>query len=64
MRNETFELWPAAQAATPPFSYQPIMSRRLSFWRVREANGRAVGQAKTRAGARAAVRALYEGRAS
>jgi hypothetical protein len=62
VRDVSFELWPAADAASPPFRYDPIMSRRVAFWRVREANGRAIGQARTRAGARAAVLALYAAR--
>ncbi|MDP1873613.1 hypothetical protein [Phenylobacterium sp.] len=59
MRDESFTLTRAAGDARPPFTRQYIVGRRTAFWRIREASGRAVGMAPTRAGARAAVRALY-----
>jgi hypothetical protein len=62
LRNTSYELWPAAEGAQPPFAATPVMSRWVSFWRVLAGDGRAIGEAKTRAGARAAVRALYDAR--
>lgn len=60
MRNATFSLEPGAELARPPFRYDYVPARRSAFWRVREESGRAIGQALTRNGARAAVRHLYQ----
>ena len=60
MRDETYALEPSATEAAPPFTCSYVPARRSAFWRIREGNGRAIGSAQTRAGARAGVRALYQ----
>lgn len=60
MKNSTFTLEVSGRDATPPFTYDYVPLRRAAFWIVREDRGRRVGRAATRAGARAAVRSLYE----
>lgn len=60
MKDETFTLEPAAETSLPPYAYDlTVTGSRQAFWNVREGNGRRVGRANTRAGARAAILALY-----
>lgn len=60
MRDAGFILEPAAETAQPPFSYTFSLPRHRAFcWYVRERDGRAIARANTRAGARAAIKALY-----
>ncbi|MFN4176457.1 hypothetical protein [Phenylobacterium sp.] len=60
MRDESFVLDTAARDARPPFSYAFLHRRPTErCWSVRDGRNVGVGLAKTRAGARAAVRALY-----
>ena len=63
MKDTTFTLAPTAAAACPPYTYGfvPRLPRK-ACWRVRDGQGRAIGEAHTRAGARAAVRDLYQRR--
>jgi hypothetical protein len=60
VRDETFTLLPAAGAAQPPFRYDHVVSRRKAEWRIHDGSGRAIGTARTRAGARRAVHRLWE----
>lgn len=60
MKDASFALLPAAETGQPPFSYSFSLPRRRAFsWQVRDASGRAMAAANTRAGARAARLALY-----
>jgi hypothetical protein len=60
VRDASFALT-AAQRACPPFAFELAASRPddRDRWRVRDALGFVVGYAPTRAGARAALLALY-----
>jgi len=61
MRDVSFVLFPELWAsAPPPFAYRFEAARPWSArWSVRDGLDREVGEARTRAGARAALRALY-----
>jgi hypothetical protein len=60
MRDASFHLDPAAAAAGPPYRYGFIdRPWPAPAWSVRDGANRQAGLARTRAGARAAVRALY-----
>lgn len=63
MRDASFTLYSAAVVlAVGRFGYAFITSRpeTLTRWRIHDGADNAVGFARTRAGARAAVRRLYE----
>lgn len=63
MKDLSFTLEPGASAAPPPFSYSQTVTRSGRWWwALRAACGRRIGEAKTRAGARAAIRTLYDQR--
>jgi hypothetical protein len=60
VKDDSFTLEPGAAACAPPFSYQladqpwPAPS-----WSIRDGRDAPIGHARTRAGARRAVRDLY-----
>ncbi|HEY2178072.1 MAG TPA: hypothetical protein VGH15_05770 [Caulobacteraceae bacterium] len=58
MRDVAFTLTPALTPPEPPFGHAPL-PRPPWIWIVSDGLGREVATAPTRAGARAAVRALY-----
>jgi hypothetical protein len=61
MRDESFMLdAEAAGTARPPYRYLFLdVPWPQASWSIRDGGNRQVGRAKTRAGARSAVRALY-----
>lgn len=60
MRDASFTLDAGLFPPQPPFQHA-YMGRKPWLWTVTDATGLTVGQARTRAGARAAVRRLYGG---
>lgn len=57
MRDASFTLRPGLFAPAPPFF--PVCGAKPYCWTVSDAFGSPVASARTRAGARAAVKALY-----
>lgn len=60
MRDASFTLFQAAADCPPPFGSEVDLTR-PGRWRIRDGLGRDVGEARTRLGARQAVRSLYAG---